>query len=174
MNGKNNIRTARFVQTLVYYDQPQLILLKSDRGNDVVGIAIPRSEMEYPFLSCEVRESTFSRYLAGTADLRFLLDDAIRQKYYFIDLVDADTDILPMIPAADDEARRPEYWPQPGAFSRAHTTPYGAPKRGAATKVFKIDGSWSASDFAHFHGKIANLYAMLIVLKNMDSLVDRR
>src|ERR1700719_3633115 len=32
-----------------------------------------------------------------------------------------------------------------------------------------LDGNWSASDFARFHGKISNLYAMIVVLNNMDT-----
>jgi hypothetical protein len=34
--------------------------------------------------------------------------------------------------------------------------------------VFRIDGNWSASDFSHFHGKISNLYAMMLILNRMD------
>jgi hypothetical protein len=170
MNGRQLLRTAKFVQTLIFYDQPQLILLTSDRNENVIGVAISKPDMEYPFFCGEVRNSTFSRYLEGRADLRYLLDDAIRQKYYFLDLKETEGDDIPLIPADADEARNPAYWPLPGAFSRSHTFPYGVrPQSGTATKVFKIDGNWSASDFSHFHGKISNLYAMMIVLHNTET-----
>jgi hypothetical protein len=169
MNGRQ-LRTAKFVQTLIFYDQPQLILLKSDKGTDIIAVAISRSDMEYPFFGCEVRPSTFARYLEGKADLRYLLDDAIRRKYYFLDLQDSDEEDIPLIPAKPDEAQNLAYWPLTGAFSRSHTFLYGVTSHlDTATKTFKIDGNWSASDFARFHGKISNLYAIMVVLSNMET-----
>jgi hypothetical protein len=168
MNGRQS-RTARFVQTLVFYDEPQLVLLKSDNDTDVIAVAVNKDGMDYPFFACEVRPKTFGRYLAGKADLHYLFEDAIRDKYYFLDLRDADDEIIPLIPAAAEEAKDPLYRPLPGAFSRSHTFLYGIRPRAGTAKVFKIDGNWSASDFARFHGKISNLYAMIVVLNNMDT-----
>jgi hypothetical protein len=168
MNTRQS-RTARFIQTLIFYDEPQLILLKSDKDTDIIAVAVQKSDMEYPFFACEVRPKTFDRYLDGKADLHYVFQDAVRDKYYFLDLEDTDDDLVPLIPADSDEARNPAYWPLPGAFSRSHTLLYRPRLRATTAKVFKIDGNWSASDFARFHGKISNLYAMIVVLNNMDT-----
>ena len=168
MNGRQS-RTARFIQTLIFHDEPQLILLKSDKDTDIIGVAVKRPDMDYPFFACEVRPKTFGRYLDGKADLHFLFQDAIREKYYFFDLAESDDEHICLISATAEDANNPAYWPLPGAFSRSHTFLYRPRLRAATAKVFKIDGNWSASDFARFHGKISNLYAMIVVLNNMDT-----
>src|ERR1700720_1030147 len=91
MNGRRNDKTATFVQTLIFYDEPQLILLRSETGADIIGVAVSRPDMEHPFFSCEVRKKAFRRYLEGKADLHYLFKDAVREKYFFIDLEGADS-----------------------------------------------------------------------------------
>jgi hypothetical protein len=168
MNSRQS-RTARFVQTLIFYDEPQLVLLKSDKDTDIIAVAVQKPDMEYPFFACEVRPKTFDRYLGGKADLHYVFQDAIREKYYFLDLEGSDDELIALVPAATEEASNPAFWPLPGAFSRSHTFLYRERLRAATATVFKIDGNWSANDFARFHGKISNLYAMIVVLNNMDT-----
>jgi hypothetical protein len=132
-----NERTAQFVQTLVFYDEPQLVLLRSDKNTDIVGIAIPRHDgMEYPFFACEARQRTFERYLDGKADLHYLFSDAIREKYFLFDLGEAD-DRITLYQADEQNVKTKEYWPLPGAFSRAHTSLYRTQVRiGTVTKKY--------------------------------------
>src|SRR4051794_24539354 len=90
MRGSRHDKTATFVQTLIFYDEPQLVLLRSENGADIIGVAVYRPDMEHPFFACEVRKKAFRRYLEGKADLHYVFKDAVKEKYYFFDLKDHD------------------------------------------------------------------------------------
>lgn len=169
------VRRATLIQTLVFYDEPQLILLRSDRGNSVLAVAVPHPELLHAYFACEVREKTFNRYMQGKADLHFVFTDAMRHRYFLIDLQDDGEDEFEMLPLSKEEAAEPEFWPLPGSFSRSHTRPYeGMPEKPAATKTLKIDGTWGANDFSHFYGKTANLYAVFTSLTRLDQQSDNK
>lgn len=168
-------RTATLIQTLVYYDEPQLVLLESDRGYNVLAVAVPHDQLSHAYFACEVRDKTFNRYMQGKADLHFVFTDAMWHKYFLLDLLDEGSDIFAMTPLSREEAADPSYWPLPGAFSRSHTQPYlGMAEQVATTKTLKIDGTWGANDFSHFYGKTANLYAVFATLARMEKHADER
>lgn len=168
--SKKDKRHASYVQTLLYHDEPQLILLRTDRDLNMLAVAVPHSELQHAYFACEVRDKTFAKYMNGKADLHYAFEDAIRGKYYLFNLSDEDGDIVSLSILPSDEAKNPAYWPLPGSFSRSHTHPHEATaKKSPSTKVYKIDGTWGASDFSHLYGKTANLYAIFGTLDRLDT-----
>lgn len=166
--------TAKLVQELVEYDGPQLLLLKTDRHH-MLAVAVKRTDMEEPFFSCEVNEKNYQRYFSQIADLHFLFERALGKRYYFFDLAKiTDARLVKLRTASTEEAKDHGYWPNPGFFSRSHTTNFNLPAQSGETRTFKIDGRWRTNDFSHFHSKMADLYALFGVLNRISKAPEGR
>jgi hypothetical protein len=162
-------RTAAIVEELVDYDGPQLLLLETSKKRRMLATAVQRDKMQEPFFGCEVTDKIYEQYFDQIADLHFAFERALGSRYYFFDLAKVDEkNTVPLQLAKDDEAKRPEYWPQVGFFARSHTTKFNLSKAVGSTKTFKIDGRWGANDFSHFYAKMSNLYALFGVLGRLD------
>lgn len=169
MSLRSGAKIGKIVKVLVYYDEPQLILLKSDRDIDVLGLAVRRPDMERPFFACEVRDRILERYLSQKADLHFAFSQAIGSQYYFFDLGTAVDDKVKFTIAKSEEAKTEAYWPKQGFFARSHTDRYQiADTSTGIRKSFRIDGRWGAQDFSKFHGKMSDLYALFTFLSRLD------
>jgi hypothetical protein len=170
MRGSVLARTAKINEALVYYDEPQLLLLTSDRDVQMIAVAVRRSGMQRPFFSCEVRDKIFDRYLDGRADLHYVFKEARREMYYFFDLENETDGWVSLRKATDAEVQDDTYWPKIGFFSRSHTIQYQLrPVFEDSLQEYKIDGNWEARDFSQFHGKISDLYALFSVLNRLDA-----
>jgi len=170
MRGVSAAKSAKLVQVLVFYDEPQLVLLKSDRGSDMLGMGVNSEKFENTFFGCEVREKAFNRYLEGKADLRFAFTQALGGNYYLFHLGEGTPgETVSLHLATPSEKGNEEFWPKVGFFSRSHTFSYKVRKFIKETiREFKIDGNWDASDFSHFHRRISNLYALFSVLNRLE------
>lgn len=150
-----------FAKTLVFYDGPQLVLLRSARGLHVIAVAIEKDGLAQPFFACEVVERDFNKYLAGKADLHYLFRSAVAGIYYFFDLAETDGDWINLIRANPSEIAD-DYFPDVGFFMRSHTELMDDLQTVAATShVFKIDGNWEAGDFSRFYNKIEDIYSFI-------------
>jgi hypothetical protein len=161
IRGPRKAKTAEIAQVLIFYDEPQLVLLKTNKNNDFIAVAVDRDGLELGFFGCEIRDRNLSSYLAGKADLLFLFQNAVGDHYYFFDLTKADGKSVELEIASPQEASNAAYWPQAGVFSRSHTSAYRKSNASKATERFLIDGTWGANDFSHFHGKLSDLYAFV-------------
>jgi hypothetical protein len=167
---KGQERDAELLQTLVFYMEPQLLLLRSANARNVFAVAVPHENMCHPFFTAEVRENVFNRYMDGKADLNFVLRNAAFDKYYLFDLGEAENGNVRMRPIAKSYAEENELFPEPGIFSRSHTHIFKVRQtEGLAVHRFGIDGNWQANDFSHFNAKIANLYGLFSVLRRLDA-----
>ncbi len=150
-----------FAQTLVFYDGPQLVLLKSARGLSVIAAAIERHDMAQPFFACEIVERDFNKYMAGKADLHYLFRSAVADVFYFFDLAKGGDNWIEMV-RAEPYQISDAYFPDVGFFARSHTELMeGMQATPAASHVFKIDGNWEASDFSRFYNKIEDIYSFV-------------
>ena len=169
MKGHSIAKTASLCEVLVFYDGPQLLLLKTDRTYSMLAVAISRNLIKHPFFAVEVKDKVLDRYFDGKADLHFVFKNALGHRYYFFDLETSKNKTVELEKATTDEAQFEPYWPEPGAFSRMHTNPFKLRELAeAALKVFNIDGTWGANDFSQFHGKMSDLYAFYSLLNNLD------
>jgi hypothetical protein len=81
---------AKYVSTLVYLDEPQVVVL--DHGDDakIIGVAVERDGYDFPFLGAEISFSQWERYNRQFVDLRYLFLLPRWKRWYFFDLADQD------------------------------------------------------------------------------------
>lgn len=156
---------ATFVQTLMYYDGPQVVLLKFGKtGANLVAVAIEKEGMEYPFFGCVVRKKNWEKYVEGKADLFYLFANATEGHRYFFDLARLEDDEASLTKASDVALGDPNIWPERGFFATYHSEPLEeAPEFDNDIQEFNIDGTWEAVDFSSFYGKISDVYAIFFL-----------
>ncbi len=162
--------TAKLIEYLVDYDGPQLALLVTDRNREMLAHAVYRGDMKDAFFGCEVPEKAYNKYFAGTADLNYAFQRATQNAFYFFDnaFVEGADDVVQLQPATKIELENEAYWPRSGIFSRSHTSQYNRNRPASSTKTYKIDGTWGASDFSHFYGKMSDLYSFFAVINRFE------
>jgi hypothetical protein len=157
---RNNMRVS-FVQTLVYFDEPVLVLLQNRKGTKVVAYIV-RDEIEGfkdPYIAKVASEKWLSAYFDQTIDLSYLMSDPKSRPYIF-DWESFGEEVV-MQPAEEVVEDYSKLLPPPGIFARNHTE-----RRkdifvtSLIAHAFKIDGRWSAGDFSRFYRKLADLYAL--------------
>lgn len=156
-------RTAYLKKTLVFYDGPQVALMQSDRGFPMIAVAVGEPSFEsYPMFITEVTDTNLRRYLREKVDLRFLFKEGAK-RHYIANWAELDEKHWLKIARADD-VNEESYFPRHGFWARHHTADVGD-EAFAADRLasFAIDGSWEASDFSQFYGKVADLYAYLAI-----------
>ena len=159
---------ATLEQTLVYFDGPQVVLLKGGKTN-IIAVAIERDGMEYPFFACRVLKRNWKRYLDGKADLHYLFLKTNLDGYFFFDWSKTENKRVDLVKATSVEISNKEYWPDKGFFAASHTEYLGEQEVEESTaQVFNIDGSWDPIDFSRFYGKISDLYALYFANKKLE------
>ncbi|WP_417826462.1 hypothetical protein [Thalassospira povalilytica] len=162
---------SKIVSVLVYYDEPQVILLQGKKNIHAIAVAVNKEGMDYPFFCCEVYKKDWLKYKNQKADLYFLFENALSNKYYFFDLNKQINGNVELINATKDEKYDLEYWPERGFFASNHTEILEEDnEKSASTQVFDIDGAWAAIDFSSFYSKMADLYGLAFV----DHLLEDR
>jgi hypothetical protein len=169
VRSRARILTAQLIDILLFYDQPQLILLRSSRDFDMLAVAVRREGMLHPFFGCEIPPRIITRYFNERADLHYAFSNAVGSAYYFLDLSVSDTDQIPLTKATSEEAENVAYWPQIGFFARNHTSAFNMRSfEGESVQIFNIDGNWAASDFSQLHAKLSDLYALFGAVNRLD------
>lgn len=158
-------RTAQYVATLVYLDEPQLILLKSGKAH-VVAVAIPTEQDDAArFFAATVSEKDWESYLDGNADLRFLFTYPKTARLYSFDLSEMKDNAVSMVPW-DDPSIPEEYLPARGFFSDNHTEKFGVRSQPADREVLLVDGEWDMPEFGQFYQRYSDIYSFLVATKN--------
>lgn len=163
-----DLPSASIVETLVFYDGPQLVLLKDESDYVILGIAVEKEGMEYPLFCAAALQRNFTNYMIGKVDLRFVFKATPARRLYFTELPNgSNTCALRRATAKDltDES----LFPEPGIFSSVHThlmkdQSYYEDDR----QKFLIDGTWEARDFSRFHGRMADTYSLLHIAQRLD------
>ncbi|MFD6316946.1 hypothetical protein [Methylorubrum thiocyanatum] len=161
--------TATYEATLVYYDEPQLILLSTSNNKKIIAVAVVDEAAEYPFFGAEISKEQWEKYLRQINDLRYLFEYPKSNKWYvfdFANLSDANKIRMRRIDRADIPE---EYIPAGQFFARSHTEPLGALESELGVEKFLIDGSWDFPDFSAFYGKISDLYALFLSIVRYGS-----
>jgi len=155
-------RKAQYVATLIYIDEPQLILLQAGTTK-LLAVAIPCDTENAKFLAVTVNQNNWERYSAGNCDLRFLFSFPHGKILYYLDLMEMKNKTVTMTPA---EGEIPEdHLPYPRIFSTDHTTDWEEIKRANYIESLDIDGQWEMNEFGSFYQKYANVYAFISAVK---------
>jgi hypothetical protein len=163
-------KTAKIKQVLVFYDGPQLVLLESDRGHPMLGMAVTRGDMYYPIFAAEIIGNQIEKYLQGKVDLNFVFRTTPTNRLYFFDMSNGDLTV-DLVRASGTDRTNDSYYPEVGIFSRCHTHPLEEEQhKGDGRQRFLIDGIWEASDFSGFYGKISDTYALTYISENLQTV----
>jgi hypothetical protein len=169
MNPRSHAESAHLRQVLIFYDEPQLILLQSDRNKLMLAVAVYRDDMENPFFGCELQPQIIMKYFQGHGTLRYAFENAYRGLYYFFDFLPSEDQEYSLKLATKEESEDENFWPMAGTFARSHTEPYEQFERGKSDKRrFFIDGTWESRDFSRFHGKMSDVYAFYDILNRIQ------
>jgi hypothetical protein len=154
--------SADFVATLVYLDEPQVVVLDHGEDSKIIGVAIEKDGFSYPFLGAEVSFTQLERYYRQFVDLRFLFLRPKWKRWFIFDLGKKDKNgkIALTVVKANDFLTE-EYLPESGFFARDHTNDLPLTTEIGIQK-FLIDGSWAPSDLSVFFGRINDLYSFFL------------
>ncbi|MDW9408159.1 hypothetical protein GOA77_25200 [Sinorhizobium meliloti] len=159
-------RKARFAQTLIYADEPQLILLK-DKGVHLVALAVPsEDEANAMFVATTVTRRDWQAYLDGNYDLRYLFTYPKQRIVYTFDLAKMSDSVVTMDPLIG--AIPEEYLPEPRLFSIFHTEEVPVEPLAEDEEVLVVDGEWDMPEFGSFYQRYSDVYAFLAALKNWN------
>jgi hypothetical protein len=163
---------AEYVSTLVYLDEPQVILLSRGTDAKIIGVAIEKENFTYPFLGAEISSDQLERYKRQFVDLRYLfIVPRWRQRYLF-DLASMDGDQkIKLQKATEADYLNDEYLPSQGFFARSHTEPATEESSVVITqRTYKIDGTWDPPDLSLFFARINDLYSFFFGIRKFLSV----
>jgi hypothetical protein len=153
-------RSATYVKTLVYMDEPQLILLKAYKTN-ILAIAIPPIDGQVAsFFATSVHTKDFDAYMDGQVDLRYMFTYGSTNLYTF-DLMTMQNNKVSM--DLWDGPPPPEYLPARTFFSRSHTEDDEIDAANQAEpETLYVDGEWDMPEFGEFYSRYSDIYHFTI------------
>jgi hypothetical protein len=156
---------AKYVATLVYLDEPQVVVL--DHGDDakIIGVAIEKDGYDFPFFGAEISFSQWERYIHEFVHLRYLFLLPRWKRWYIFDLARQDDhDWIPLERITKEDAKNPKYLPSDGFFARSHTEELPVIEAPAerTSQDFLIDGTWDPTDFSLFFARYNDIYSFFL------------
>lgn len=122
---KANAPEALFAGTPVFLDEPQVVLLERNPDSKIIGVAIDKEGLKYPFLGAEISFAQWQRYRRQYVDLRYLFLMPRWKRWYIFDLASVQYDKRVTLTRAQKEDYKNEhYLPSHGFFARSHTEPF--------------------------------------------------
>lgn len=160
-------RRATYEATLIHVNEPQLILLQSQK-NRVIAVAIPtNSEGDLFFLATTVTPINFERYMDGHCDLRYLFSFASKRILYYFNLMEMRNNEVMMSVYSDPVPE--QFLPMPRIFSSHHTEDYKIPGRARDDQKLFIDGEWEMPELGRFQSKYSDVYAFIAAAENWQN-----
>jgi len=160
MKQKN--RSAKFTATLVYYDEP-LVILGTAGKSRVLGVAVP-SKFENKFLFVSVSQKDWENYIRDALDLRYLFLFPKKRSIYYSEI----KSFKPSAPfnLVRFEGTIPEdHLPETGFFASQHTEPFSAAELSTEKEKLNLAGQWELQDFGSFQQKFTDVYSFSALLK---------
>jgi hypothetical protein len=151
-------RAATYARTLVYMDEPQLILLKSYKTN-VVALAINSPPEKALFVATTVSSRDWESYKDGHVDLRYLFLYPSMRSVYSFDLMDMKDNKVMMTPWEGKIGE--ENLPSPRFFSTSHTEDEDESDAPQHVQSLTVDGEWDMPDFGEFYSRYSDVYYFL-------------
>ncbi len=161
-------RSAELLQTLIYVDEPQLLLLKSNKTM-VLAIAIEKEGLVDPFFGVTVSNKDWEGYLRGGCDLRYLFEFPKTRRLFTFDIADIKNKKVKMVPYNESPISE-EHMPSHGLFSSDHTEEYDAYSRSEFYHKFLVDGQWDLPEFGRFYTKFGECYSFMIAMNKLRSV----
>ena len=132
---------ATMVRMLVYFDEPQVVLLEYKDDHKIIAVGIDKKGYEFAFLGAEINEKQWERYYEGSVDLRYLFLLPRWKRWYIFDLGKAVNKKVTIFRAEEDDYKSESFLPTHGFFSRDHTEPDSRGSHNQA-KITRICDRW--------------------------------
>lgn len=167
----NTIKTqkAELIQVLLWYDKPEVLLLKSGVAEYILAIRSgdPDSNNR-TYIGGSMTYRRLRDYFDGKCDLRFAISHANMRKFWKFEF-GTDTRIVDVnhIKRSDHELLMS--LPDSGLFSRDHD-PIGIFQNYVPNtkEQFLIDGSWDLGEFSQFYGQVEDIYYIVSDIERFD------
>lgn len=167
--GRQKTTTATISTILVYFDEPQVMLLEQKDDHKIISVAIDKDGYDFPFLGAEINEKQWERYCDGSVDLRYLFLLPRWKRWHIFDLGEAQNNQVKISRAEETDYKNDTFLPVHGFFSRDHTeSDLGKRVVRVEPQEFEIDGAWDLPEFSQFYGKVTDLYSFFLSLKKFD------
>lgn len=171
MAKKRKYEVAEFVQTLVYLDGPQLVLLKTAGASLLLAVAVTDQRYGDPYFAAEVSHDQLVDFLDERFDLRYLFEKPAFKTWYIADLAGEDPEIPLAIAQPEDDVRA-RLLPGRGIFARDLTEEIdGATIKPKQKERILVDGAWDLPDFSEFYGHYADFYNLH---SSIDAFLDKQ
>lgn len=167
---------AALDQVLLWYDGPQIVLLKADDFRYILAVAADEDERDDLFFGALFNLRQLAAYQAEQYDLRYLLTHPSSRAWFTFSLDTEDTAAINLLKIKKDSPLIRKYLPDSGFFSRAHEEIRAAVKaRPSSTERFDIDGTWDLGEFSNLYGQIEDIYYIFNSLdRHADPATDQR
>jgi len=160
-------RKAKYVATLIYADEPQLILLK-DKDVPIVALAVPDDDSSKSmFVATTMLRRDWQAYLDGNCDLRYLYTYPKTRHVYMFDYCRIKDGTILMEPFFGELPE--EYLPEPRFFSEHHTEELPVDPLADGEEILVVDGEWDMPEFGTFYQRYSDIYAFIAATKNVGS-----
>ena len=113
-----NKNKATVLETIIYYDGPQVLLLETEEKKKVIAVAIIKEGCNFPFLGAEISEYQWKKYYDKTLDLRYLFMFPYWRNWYIFNLkYGDDSKTIKMRKATKKEYKNPDFLPLSGFYN---------------------------------------------------------
>lgn len=152
---------AKVLQVLLWYDQPEIILLKLSSLEYVLAVSSAHSDNEDDlFVGAGMTFSRIEEYQEGKFDLRYALAHANLRKYYTFNY-DGLSDKVTLTKIVKSSDIISSSLPDSGFFSREHhDIDLVQHKVADAHEKFDVDGGWELGEFSKFYSQVEDIYYM--------------
>ncbi len=149
---------AKLLQVLLWYEEPQIVLLQPRPHEFIVGVAIDSEEMHSGFVGAHVSVRQLVQYMMQKIDLRYLYLKPDLKKWWIFDL-DTESDTVSLKRLKGSDSRVDDNAPETGFFYRFHDEIKNIDIQVAnSVQKFDIDGSWELGEFSQFYGQVEDIY----------------
>lgn len=163
-NSTNTIKErtlkADFEQVLWYVDGPQVVLLRVQGKNYIVGVSVEKIWNKGSFFGGRISPILLEAYLRNRCDLRFVLSNPDRKKHYIFDMPEDGEKVI--IKTFQFDVKKHDFLlPDHRLFASDHTEDYALDGAGFSyVQRYLVDGKWDVAEFSKFHRNLSDLYAL--------------
>lgn len=168
--AKVSNRKATFVSTLVFYDEPQLVLLRQNKML-FLAIAVPSEDHAMRFLATTVNAGDWERYKADRVDLRYLFTFPLKRSFYYFDLSTMKNKMVKM--SRFDGDVPDSHLPETGLFASDNTEAEFDNALIDECEILYLDGEWELPELGRFQQKISDIYTFLYSIDDWRDTPDR-
>lgn len=168
--------SAEVLQVLLWYDQPEIVLLRANRLEYILAVASAASDNDdFLFIGAGMTLSRIEEYQEGKFDLRYALAHANLRKYYTFKFTGFE-ETVNLTRIVKSNTVISQSLPEAGFFSREHHDIELVQDRSPNTiEKFNVDGGWELGEFSKFYSQVEDIYYIFndIELFNDPATSDR-